>query len=148
MAIDVRLLRKGDQDLLAEVPPGVFDDRIAPEAAREFLDDPRHHLAVALDDEVIVGFAPAVHYVHPDMARPELWINEVAVAETHRKRGLGKSLLSALVEVGEALGCSEAWVLTDRSNTPAMHLYTSAGFEHAKDQVMFTIRLSRDDAAG
>ena len=31
-----------------------------------------------MDEEQIVGFASAVHYVHPDKP-PELWINEMGV---------------------------------------------------------------------
>jgi hypothetical protein len=35
---------------------------------------------MATAGDTVVGFASAVHYVHPDKA-PELWINEVGVAE-------------------------------------------------------------------
>jgi len=65
----------------------VFDGPIDPVLTRKFLNDPRHHIVVAIHDEVVVGFASAVHYVHPDKA-PQLWINEVAVAPPHRRRGL------------------------------------------------------------
>ena len=41
----------------------------------------------------------AVHYVHPDKLRPELWINEVGVAASHRRRGLGTRLLLAVFAV-------------------------------------------------
>src|SRR5262245_22590933 len=108
--------------MLDNVAPGVFDDPIDWPATRAFLSDPRHHLAVALDANVVVGFASAVHYVHPDKPTPELWINEVGVAQTHQGRGVGKALIAALLELGRALGCAEAWVLTDRDNERAMRL--------------------------
>jgi GNAT superfamily N-acetyltransferase len=89
-----------------------------------------------------VGFASAVHYVHPDKPSPELWINEVGVASTHRGRGLGKVILQTLFDHARALGCVEAWVLTDRGNQGAMRLYGSrGGIETPTDQVMFTFRL-------
>ncbi len=70
----VRRLRSlADLPLLARVAEGVFDDPIDSDAARAFLADPRHHLVVALDGEVVVGFVSAVHYAHPDKPRPELW---------------------------------------------------------------------------
>ena len=56
----------------------------------EFLADSRHHLAVAVDEGRVVGMASAVHYVHPDKP-PELWINEVGVAPTHRGLGIGRA---------------------------------------------------------
>ena len=126
---------------MASVAPDVFDRPIDPRLCAEFLSDPRHHIAVAIDDGLVVGFASGVHYVHPDKP-PELWINEIAVAATHRNQGIGKQLLKALLSVGRAQGCIEAWVLTDRSNTPAMRLYGSVeGAEAPTDQVMFNFKL-------
>jgi ribosomal protein S18 acetylase RimI-like enzyme len=99
-------------------------------------------LAVAVEDGLVVGFVSAVHYLHPDKPCPELWINEVSVAETHRRRGLGTQLLRSLFDVARGLGCAEAWVLTERANTAAMRLYSAAGSTEAPtDSVMFTFRL-------
>jgi ribosomal protein S18 acetylase RimI-like enzyme len=142
MAIEIKVLGPQGAGVLAAVAPGVFDDPIDSARADEFLADPRHHLAVAVEDGLVVGFASAVHYVHPDKPRPELWINEVSVAATHRRRGLGTRLLRSLFTVARGLGCAEAWVLTDRENTAAMRLYAAAGSTTAPtDHVMSTFRL-------
>jgi aminoglycoside 6'-N-acetyltransferase I len=146
--IEIKLLGPHDVGILANVAPDVFDDAIDTGRAGEFLADPRHHLAVALDDGRVVGFASAVHYVHPDKPHPELWINEVGVAESHRRRGLGKCLLRELFAVARGLGCTEAWVGTDRANTAAMGLYANAGAEEPTDFVMFTFRLDADVTPG
>src|ERR1700730_12625039 len=143
MPVEIKIAKRGDQDVLASVARGVFDNAIDRRWSAEFLADPRHHLAVAIEGELVVGFASAVHYVHPDKP-PELWINEVGVAPTHQNRGLGKSLLGKLFEIGREAGCSQAWVLTDRLNTPAMRLYAaSGGTEAREDQVMFEFRLDQ-----
>jgi aminoglycoside 6'-N-acetyltransferase I len=141
MAIEIKVLQKGDAALLARVVPGVFDHPLDAHLTAEFLADPRHHLAVAIEDGAVIAMASAVHYVHPDKS-PELWINEVGVAASHRGRGLGSAVLSAVLQAGQAVGCVEAWMLTHRSNTPAMRLYSSAGGTEApEDQVMFTFHL-------
>jgi ribosomal protein S18 acetylase RimI-like enzyme len=132
MPVEIKVLRRGDDAILMNVAPGVFDNPVDPELTREFLEDPRHHIAVAIDDGLVVGFASGVHYIHPDK-QPELWINEVAVAPTHRRRGLGKAVLKALFEVGRAHRCAVAWVLTDRSNAAAMALYSSLGGTEGAD---------------
>lgn len=91
----------------------------------------------------MVGVASGVHYVHPDKP-PEMWINEVGVAPTHRGRGLGKAIIQVLREHARRLGCRKAWVLTDRTNHVAMRLFASAGGEEAAgDHVMFNFALDR-----
>jgi ribosomal protein S18 acetylase RimI-like enzyme len=132
MATEIKVLQSGDETILMNVAAGVFDNPIDAELTREFLGDPRHHIAVAIDDGLIVGFASAVHYIHPDKP-PELWINEVGLAPTHRGRGLGKSVLKALFEVGRAHNCTVAWVLTYRSNVAAVALYSSVGGTEGAD---------------
>ena len=126
MAIEIKLLHRGDENVLMTVAPAVFDNPIDTELTKEFLEDPRHHIAVAIDDGLVVGFASGVHYIHPDKP-PELWVNEVGLAPTHRRRGLGKAVLKALFEVGRAQNCTVAWVLTYRTNVAAMALYASVG---------------------
>jgi ribosomal protein S18 acetylase RimI-like enzyme len=149
MAIEIRLLGPQDAGVLANLAPEVFDDPIEMPRAEEFLADSRHHLAVAVEDGVVVGFVSAVHYVHPDKPRPELWINEVGVAATHQGRGLGTRLLRTVFEEARRVGCAEAWVLTDRANTAAMRLYAAAGRTRAPtDHVMFTFELDAAPAPG
>ena len=149
MTLEIKVLGSQDAGVLADVAPDVFDDPIDIGRAGEFLADPRHHLVVAIEDGRVVGFVSAVHYVHPDKSRPELWINEVSVAATHQRRGLGTRLLHSLFAVARGLGCAEVWVLTDRANTAAMRLYAVAGNADAPtDHVMFTFRLDTGEAPG
>ncbi len=144
VALEIKLLQHGDEAVLANVAAGVFDCDLNEQLTEEFLGDARHHLVVAIENSLVVGFASAVHYIHPDK-RPELWINEVGVAPTHQARGIGKALLRALFDAGRATGCGEAWVLTDRQNASAMRLYTSLGGSEAPgDQVMLTFSLTPD----
>ena len=142
MPIEIKLLAPGDDAVLQHVAPGVFDDPIHTARAAEFLADPRHHLVVAIDEGVVIGFVSAVRYVHPDKPAPELWINEVSVAVAYRRRGLATRLLGRIFEQARTLGCAEAWVLTDRSNPAAMRLYNAASAsDPPADAVMFTFRL-------
>jgi aminoglycoside 6'-N-acetyltransferase I len=145
MTIEIRLLGPGDDGILQRVAPDVFDHAVQSEWAHEFLNDHRHHIVVAIDGGMVVGFASAVHYLHPDKS-PELWINEVGVAPSHRNGGIGKSLLHAMLEVGRQFGCREAWVLTDRNNPAAMRLYSAVGgVEFSPDSVMFNFPLPGDN---
>ena len=139
--MEIRLLAAADSALLDRIAPDVFDEPLQPALVAEFLADDRHHLVVAIDDGVVIGFASAVHYVHPDKPA-ELWINEVGVTPEHHRRGVGKAIIAALLEHGRRLGCGEAWVLTERQNEAAMRLYASTGGTEAPPEtVMFNYEL-------
>lgn len=141
--MEIWLLRAGEEAILSHVAPDVFDNPVRAELAREFLDDPRHHIVVAIDEDVVVGFASAVHYVHPDKPT-ELWINEVGVAVTYRGRGIARQILETLLAHGRALGCHVAWVLTDIGNEAARALYASAGgTELSRDTVHVEFDLTK-----
>jgi aminoglycoside 6'-N-acetyltransferase I len=121
----IKVLGRGDDPVLHRVAPGAFDNPIDPELTENFLKSPASHRR-RYRPRLVVGFASGVHYVHPDKP-PQLWINEVAVAPAHRRRGLATAVLRALLAVGQQYNCTEAWVLTDRTNVAAMALYASLG---------------------
>lgn len=138
----IKLLDPSDLHILNNVAEDVFDDPIVESSAQEFLADPRHRLVVALDNNVVVGFVSAVIYLHLDKPAPELWINEIGVAPTHQRQGIGKALMQTILNIAQQSSCTEAWVLTDRANLPAMAMYKSAGGEETlPDSVMFTFKL-------
>lgn len=142
MSVTVRVLGPDDREVLAKVADDVFDHPVDPRWSAEFLADPRHHLAVAIADGVVVGMASGVHYVHPDKP-PELWVNEVGVAPTHRNQGIGRRLLAALFDRGKEVGCATAWLGTEVDNAAARRLYAAAGgTEDAEPFVMVTFSLS------
>jgi GNAT superfamily N-acetyltransferase len=141
VTVEIRVLGREDSSVLGNVAAGVFDHPVATAWCTEFFEDPRHHLVVALEEEVVVGFASAVHYVHPDKP-PELWINEVGVAPSHQRQGIGRRLLAALLDLGGRLGCVQAWVLTSPGNTAARQLYAAAGGQEAAElSVMYEFPL-------
>lgn len=140
MTIVVRILQAEEIHVLDYVAPDVFDYQISRAWSAKFLADPRHHLAVALDGQTVVGMASAVTYLHPD--KPvQLWINEVGVAPNYQRRGIGRRLLQSLFALGRDLGCREAWVGTEYDNNPARRLYESVSGK-AEDYVMYSFQLT------
>jgi ribosomal protein S18 acetylase RimI-like enzyme len=126
MKTRIRLLRPGEEAMLANVADEVFDNPVDPALAAAFLADPRHHLVAALDGDLVVGFVSAVDYIHPDKPA-ELWINETGVAPTYQGQGIAKQMLAAMLDHGRTLRCGTAWVLTDTTNIAANALYRAAG---------------------
>src|SRR5690242_4347068 len=135
-----RLADPRDARTLLAPAHDVFDRPVDSALTAEFLSHPRHHLAIAIDEGRIVGMASGVHYIHPDKA-PELWVNEVGVAPSHQGRGIGRRVLGVLLDHGRALGCGEAWLLTDDSNVAARRMYAAAGGRETPPQIMITFDL-------
>ena len=144
MGIDVRVLHANERCVLDNIAPGVFDNLLNERSCSEFFADPRHHLVVATDDSVVIGIASGIHYVHPDKP-PELWVNEIGVAEAYRRQGVGRRMLDVLFAHASSLGCRDAWVLTEESNTVARRLYDRAGGEDI-GVVMYSFRLESEQA--
>lgn len=142
MTVKIQILSAADIDVLDQIAPNVFDDPLDLESTKSCLADDRHHIIVAVDRDVVVGFVSAVHHSHPDKAQPEMWINEVGVAPSHQRQGIGKSMMAKLLHLAKTIGCREAWVLTERNNQSAKLLYhATGGTADPDDLVMYTFDL-------
>jgi aminoglycoside 6'-N-acetyltransferase I len=141
MPLELRLLAPSDAAVLDRVADDVFDGPVVPALAGEFLADPRHHIIVAIADGLVVGMITAVDYIHPDKA-PQLWINEVGVAPSHQRQGIGRALMQAMLAHGRTCGYTEAWLGTEHDNIPARGLYEAVG-SVAEAFVLYSFDLSR-----
>jgi len=125
MTVQIVKLTEETARLLDNIAPDVFDETVRADYLQAFLDCPRHTMMLAVEDETIVGMASGVEYFHPDKA-PQLWINEVGTASTHRRRGIGRRLTEALIEWARDHDCTYAWLGTETDNTAAIALYRRA----------------------
>ena len=138
---EARLLEPGDAAILQKVADGVFDHRVQPALAEAVLADRSNLVAVALEGDVVVGMATGFAYLHPDKPL-QLFVNEVGVAPTHRRRGIARRLVELLLQRGAALGCEEAWAATEEENVAARRLFASVkGKEDRARAVVLTLPL-------
>jgi GNAT superfamily N-acetyltransferase len=120
--ITIRLLARGDEDVVREL--ATYEGAGDPEG---LLADPRTLMLVAFDGERPVGFVVAHELPRRHGDRAKLFVYEVDVAETHRRRGIAKALLARLGDLARERGIRVGFVLTDPGNGPANALYRSAG---------------------
>ena len=83
-------------------------------------------LAALKDDEVVGGIAA---YLLPkfEQERSEVYIYDLAVAESHRRQGIATALIRELQRVGASRGAYVIFVQADRGDDPAIALYTRLG---------------------
>lgn len=124
MTAEIVRIGAADALLLDHVAGDVFDHPIRPGYLQAYLAEPGHKLIVAVASGVVVGQCRGTVLRHPD-GPPELFVENLGVAAGHRRQGIGRRLMAAMLEWGGEQGCREAWVGTESDNAPALALYRS-----------------------
>ena len=70
---------------------------------------------------------------------PSALIDEFIVMEEHRGKGVGSSLMTAVIDKCRQIGCSEIEVSTETSNEEARAFYVARGF--SGDAILFEMDL-------
>ena len=124
---EVEIVRLGPADADKVIAArDLFDAQPVPKWTARFLHEPGHHLLFAYEGDVPVGFVSGVETVHPDKGA-EMFLYELGVAESHRRRGVGRALIDRLAAIARAAGCYGMWVATDAQNVAALAAYEAAG---------------------
>lgn len=100
---------------------------------------------VAQDGAAVVGGLVAYELSKLEQARSEIYIYDLAVAETHRRRGIATGLIDRLRELATGRGCWVIYVQADYGDDPAIALYTKLGIR--EDVMHFDIAVN-DGAQG
>lgn len=106
---------------------GLFDAPIQPIGLKRFLADPRHILLLAVDGERPIGFLTAVELFHPDRAVPELFVNELGVADDRHREGVGRAMVEEIRRTATRRGAGLAWVLAESGDERADAFYRGVG---------------------
>ena len=140
--MEIKRLGPGDEALVMEAGH-LFDETPRPDAVHRFLNDPLHHLFIAIEGGKPVGFVSGVELTHPDKGT-EMFLYELAVDDGHRRRGTGTALVQALRDLAREHGCYDMWVLTDEDNMAALATYRKTGSSEYSTHLMLTWPLTGD----
>jgi len=100
---------------------------------------------VAVEGGAVVGGLAAYELRKFEQERSELYVYDLAVRDTHRRRGIATSLLRTLCAAGRARGAYVVFVQADRGDEPAIALYTALG---TREEVLhFDIAIGPGDEA-
>ncbi|UPT62473.1 MAG: AAC(3)-I family aminoglycoside N-acetyltransferase [Hyphomonadaceae bacterium JAD_PAG50586_4] len=82
---------------------------------------------VAVAQGEIIGALVAYELAKFEQARNEIYIYDLAVSETHRRRGVAAALIQRLREIAAERGAWVLYVQADYGDEPAIALYTKLG---------------------
>ena len=83
-----------------------------------------HHYLVAVEDDAVLGYG-GLAVNGPDDA----WVQNLAVRRDAQRRGIGRTLLEALLDEARRRGVAAVLLEVAVDNAPAQKLYASYGFE-------------------
>lgn len=96
----------------------------------------------ALVDGEIVGALAAYVLEKFEQERSEVYIYDLAVAESYRRRGIATALIERLKERARQIGAWVVFVQADYGDDPAVALYTKLGVR--EDVMHFDLPLNPD----
>ena len=109
---------------IAELEKQCFSQPWSEKSLAEELENENSHFLVAVCDEI-------AGYIGVQEICGEAYITNVAVFENYRKQGIGRTLLKAACEGAESRKCEFITLEVRESNSSAIALYESEGFEAA-----------------
>ena len=116
-------LHPGDPPLPSDVAGQIWAD-IQAQGGRTIL--------VALAGGAVAGTVDCT--ILPNLTRggrPFMQVENVVVAQAHRRRGVGTALLAAAVTLARSRGCYKAQLLSRTDRTQAHRFYEACGFTPA-----------------
>ncbi len=105
---------------------------------KKFLENKKNILILAILNSKVVGVLRAHILDRYDGKGGEMFLNEIDVTENHRQKGVATKLVSKMKDIAQDSNCFETWVVTNRSNIPAVEMYKKNGYseENPDDVVM------------
>ena len=109
---------------LAELEKLCFSEPWSEKALLEEIDNPAAHFVVVAEEDEVLGYG-GMHTV-----LGESYIDNIAVFPEYRGRGAGRAVTQALIDKAKENDGVFITLEVRASNTPAITLYESLGFEN------------------
>ena len=125
---------------LAEYEKMLDEVSATPAILKEWLFDKKAaEVIFVMEDEIEVGYALFFHNFSTFTGKAGLYLEDIYVKPTYRKKGYGKALFKELVKIAYQRGCSRMeWVCLDW-NKPSIEFYLSVKAKPIKDWTIFRL---------
>ena len=102
-----------------------------------FVDDKNAYGFIAKEENKIVGFAYAYTLLRPD-GKTMFYLHSIGMLPDYQNNGYGSKLLEFIKNYSIEIGCSEMFVITDKGNPRACHVYEKLGGKNDyEDEIVY-----------
>lgn len=102
-----------------------------------FLNDTSSFGFIAKENNKIIGFAYCYTLLRPD-GKTMFYLHSIGMLPNYQDKGYGSKLLSFIKEYSKEIGCSEMFLITDKGNPRACHVYEKLGGKNDyKDEIVY-----------
>tara|TARA_B100001063_G_scaffold31410_1_gene24422 strand:+ start:592 stop:990 length:399 start_codon:yes stop_codon:yes gene_type:complete len=129
----IRELAYTDYNQVIEIWKKSFSNNFDKEINTTYLSDPSSVTLVSVDNDTITGVA-SLHIIKK-LTRTLGLIEDVAVNENYRGKGIGKKLVEKLIGIASEKGCDKTVLNSSEKNS---EFYEKIGFE--KNEIQMIIR--------
>ena len=129
----IRELENADFRQVIEIWKKSFNNNFDKEINSTYLTDPSSITLVSVDSNTVTGVA-SLHIIKK-LTRTLGLIEDVAVNENYRGKGIGKKLVEKLVEIASKKSCDKTVLNSSEKNS---EFYEKIGFE--KNEIQMIIR--------
>ena len=129
----IRQLVYTDYNQVIEIWKKSFSNNFDKEINTTYLSDPSSVTLVSVDNDTITGVA-SLHIIKK-LTRTLGLIEDVAVNENYRGKGIGKKLVEKLIGIASEKGCDKTVLNSSEKNS---EFYEKIGFE--KNEIQMIIR--------
>ena len=129
----IRQLQPNDTKQVIDLWTSSFSRNFSNVLNPGYLNDPSSITMVVYERNTIIGVA-SIHIIYK-LSRTLGLIEDVAVNKDHRGKGIGKSIVEKLIEIGKQKNCDKIVLNTSEKNSK---FYEKIGFE--KNEIQMVIR--------
>jgi len=101
--------------------------------AERFLQNSSNYVIAGIEGEKIIGFVLGYQLQRYDGQDDMIYIHEVSVLEEFRQQGIGKKMINEVIRICKETHISKVFLVTNKSNKPAVCLYESTGAKASYD---------------
>ena len=104
---------------------------------KNFINNENAYGFVAKEKGKIIGFAYGYSLLRPD-GKTMFYLHSIGILPDYQDKGYGTDLLSYIGDYSKKIGCSEMFIITDKGNSRACHVYEKLGGKNDyEDEIVY-----------